>query len=424
MDWLDRIFGKKEEIEETKMSLKDVEDFLVNKLEEDLNPLRESVKKECLREYENLQTLANTLQDQLKSLEQVPYSGKDNPLLIRKAVGSRKSFVKKMKLLVKQIQKPIGEDIDSILDYHNEVAKSVNVTNAKTVGEYAFLKELFEEQGEKVVQSFRQIMETDKKLGNILKEFRNSSAKLLETQEIVAGVLKLTEELKKNETGELEKTTRKIEDKKKKIENELKNLFDSDELKTFLVMQKLSEDLRISLQNKKSDFMRSVTKMEKPLKKYRWSVENKILDDYVEGSFESVLLRDPKGEVFMSAIKDMKKKIIQGEIDLKDSDKFMTVIENMIGDNTIGKILEEYSKFSEELKNQEEKITLQEIPKRKNDLENEMNKLKREMEEIMVEKKRIEERRKIIQIDKEQKLRELEKILNDIAGKKILLEVN
>lgn len=406
------------------MSLEEVEDFLANKLEEDLEPLRESIKKECLKEYENLQLVANTMQDQLKTLRQAPYSGREDPLLIRKAVGSRKSFVNKMKLLVKQIQKPLGEDTDSILDYHNETARLINVTNARTVREYAFLKELFEKEGEKVVQSFRQIMETDKKLGNILKEYRDSSSQLLETQKVADEVLKLTEELKKNEMDELEKTLREIEDKKKEIGDELKSLFDSDEWKAFLEMQKVSEDLKMSLKNKKSDFIQSVTKMEKPLKKYKWSVENKILDDYVEHSFESILLRDPKGEVFMSSIKDMKTKIIKGEMDLKDSDRFMNVIENMIEENTIGEILEEYSKLSEELRNQEEKIALQEIPKRKSDLENETSKLKREMEEIKTEKERIEERRKTMQIDKEQKLRELEKMLNNVAGKKILLELN
>ena len=139
---------------------------------------------------------------------------------------------------------------------------------------------------------------------------------------------------------------------------------------------------------------------------------------------ESILSEDPKGEVFMSAIKDMKIKIIEGKMDLKDSDKYLAVIERMIEDNTIGKILEEHLKLSEQLRDQEEKIALEEAPKRKGDLETEMSKLKREMEEIKAEEERVEERRKRIQTDKEQKLKELQNLLNDVAGKKILLEVN
>ena len=53
-----------------------------------------------------------------------------------------------------------------------------------------------------------------------------------------------------------------------------------------------------------------------------------------------------------------------------------------------------------------------------------MSRLKREIEEIKVEKKRAEELRKSMQATKEQKLKELEDLLNDVAGKRILLEVN
>lgn len=423
MSWLDRIFGKREEerFEETKMSLKEVEDFLAKKIKKDFEPLKESAKKE----YANLQLVADTMQDQLKTLIQAPYSERTYPILIIKSVGSRKSFVYKMRNLVKQIQKPIGEDMTSILNFHNETAKLINVTNAKTVKEYAFLKELFEKEAEKVLQSFRQIIEIDKRLGNIVKEFTESNAQLLKAQELAAEVLRLTEELKeKNETNGLEKILKETGSKNKKIEGELKKLLDSNEWKTFLGMQRIREDMKTSLQNKKSDFIQSVTKVEKALKKYRWSIENKVLDDYAQHSFESILSEDPKGEVFMSAIKDMKIKIIEGKMGLKDSGKYLAVIERMIEDNTIGKILEEHLKLSEQLRDQKEKIVLEEAPKRKGDLEAEMSRLKREMEEIKAEKKRVEERRKRIQADKEQKLKELQNLLNDVAGKRILLEVN
>jgi len=202
LGWLDRIFGKRKEegFEETKISLGEVEDFLANKMKKDFEPLKESAKKE----YANLQIVADTMQDQLKILIQAPYSERTYPILIRKSVGSRKSFVYKMRNLVRQIQKPIGEDMASILNFHNKTAKLINVTNAKTVKEYAFLKELFEKEAEKVLQSFSQITEIDKRLGNIVKEFTESNAQSLKAQELAAEVLKLTEELKeKNETNPL-----------------------------------------------------------------------------------------------------------------------------------------------------------------------------------------------------------------------------
>jgi len=222
----------------------------------------------------------------------------------------------------------------------------------------------------------------------------------------------------------LGKTLKEKEDRNKEIENELKKLPDSDDWKEFLEMQKVEGELKTALENKKSDFIRSVAKVEKPLKKYNWSAKNKILDDYAQHSFESILSEDPRGEVLMSALKDMKAKITKGEMDLKESDKFLAVIERTIEDNSMGKLLGEYSGLSRELKMQEEKIALHEIPQRKSNLESEMGKLKREMDEIKAERERAEERRKRMQTEKEQKLKELEDLLNTVTGKKVLLEAN
>ena len=53
-----------------------------------------------------------------------------------------------------------------------------------------------------------------------------------------------------------------------------------------------------------------------------------------------------------------------------------------------------------------------------------MSRLKREIEEIKTEGKKAEELRKRMQAIKEQKLKELEDLLNNVTGKRILLEVN
>jgi len=427
LSWLNKIFGKKQEenIEETKMSLKDVEDFIVNKLKKESEPLEESTKRQARKEYENLQQIASRMQNQLNLLKQAPYSGRNDAIIIRKAVGSRKSFVNKMEILIRQIQSPIEDDITSILDFHNETAGLINITNAKTVREYAFLKELFKDEGKKILETFHQIIEIDKKLGNIIKKFKKSNIELLEAKEIATEALKLTEELEhKNKIDELSNILKKTENKNKKIENELKKLLDSNEWKNFLEMKKTREQMIINLQNKRSDFIELIAKVEKPLKKYRWSIKNKILDDYIQQSFESILSEDSKGEIFISIIKKIKIDVSEGKMNLKNKDKFLTIIEKMIEDNSIEKMLVEYSKLSEDLKNQEKRLILEKIPKRKSDLESEINRLKVEIEEIENEEKRVQNQIKTIQADTKQKIKELEDLLNKITNKKILLKAN
>jgi len=422
MGFLERIFGKKKEekFEEKKMSLKEVEDFLSEKLEKDFEPIKESVK----REYENLQAAAVAMQEQLKILEHSPYSGNNDMMLIRKAVGSRKSFVNKMKGLSLQMQRPMGEEMDSILNFQKEATSVIDETDIKTVTEYAFLKELFEREAEKVIESFRHISEVNKKLGSTLERFMESNSKLLKAKEISAGLIGMDEEMREKKVENLEGELKEAEEEIKKGENDLQKLAESEEWKIFLEMQKFREELKEKLQNKKSEFVQVVAKVDKPLKRYQWLAENKILNLYSKGSLDSVLVEDPRGEVFLSAMEEIRKKMAEGKMNLKDSGKFSAVIEEMIDNNSMHKILKEYFNLSEELKSQEEKIELQEIPKRKGELESEVSKLRRDVEEMKDEIERFDERMKRMQAGKEQKIKELENLLTDVEGKRILLEIS
>lgn len=421
MSWLDEIFGKKEKkFEETKILLTEVEGFLSNKIEKEFEPLKKSVKEE----YENLQLATNNIQNQLKVLEAATYPERTYPFLISRSVSSRKRFIDKMNFLIKQVQKPIGEDINSILNFYNETDKLINNINLDTKKDYSSLKILFEKEGKEVMQSFRQMIEIESKLGNVVKELKESNLKFLKAKENVSEVIKLTEYLKRNEVNELSKKLKEIEEKNKKIEDELEKLQQSDEWKTFLEMQRIKEEIKINMQNKKSEFMQYLPQLEIPLKKYNWSAKNKVLDYYIQKLFEPILFEDSNGEIFKSAIRDIKIKLIEEEMKLKDSDKFLDIINKMTEDNTIGKLIEEYLNLSEELKRQEEKIISQEIPKRKIKLENEIIVLKKEMEEIQDEEKIVEEQSKRMQTDKEQKLNELENLINSYSDKRILLQVN
>jgi len=426
MGFLDWFFNKKEkdyirsDAEEAKILLKDVETFVSNKIKKDFESLKGPIKEK----YASLNLVSNIMKNQLKVLEEATYPEGTYTVLINKAVGNRKSFLEKMSFLIKQIQKPIGNDMKSILTFYEEIDKLINITNIETTKEYAFLKILFEKEGKEVVQSFRQIIEINNKISDILRGLKESNLKLLKINEVVLEVSKLSEELKKNEVYELDNKSKEDEDRIKEIENELEKLHYSDDWKAFLEVNRVKEELKLRMENKRSDFVNKISKLEVPLKKYKWLFEKGILNLYIEKSLESILREDPKSEAFMSAVKDMKIKIIEGKMELKDSKKFMSFIEDIIENNTIGKVIEDYKSLSQELKNQEEKISSQEVSKRKIKLESEMKGLKKEIEDIKEDKKRAEERFKRIQANKEQKTKELEELLYDVFGKKALLNVN
>lgn len=422
LSWIGKIFSKREgeRIEEIKISLVEVEDFLRSKMEKDFEPLKDSIKKE----HASLQSVANSMRNQLKTLEEAPYPERTYPIIIRKSVGSRKSFVGKMDFLIEHVQKPIGEDMASFLNFHGETDKLINAINLETVKDYAAVKILFEKEGKEVAQSFFQIVEIDNKLGNMLKDFKEYNSKMLKAKEIVAEISKLTEESKENETDELEKTLKETEVKVKDIGDELGKLPESDEWKRFLEMQSAKEGIKQSMQNKKSELIQSLSQIETPLKKYNWSVKNRVLDYYSQKSLDLILSEDSGGGIFKSALREIKMKILEEELSLKDGDKFLGVISRMIEDNTVGRIVGEYLKLSDELKKQEERIASQDVIKKRSNLENEMKRLKEKAEKTKDEKEIAEKKRKKMLEDREQKLEELKNLVNTNSDKRILLQTN
>ncbi|MFH1229012.1 MAG: hypothetical protein V1678_01135 [Candidatus Aenigmatarchaeota archaeon] len=414
LGWLDGIFGK--DRKEEKVSLRDVESLVADKIEKDMEPLKESIRDG----YGNLQTVANTMKEDLKALEQATYPEGTYQALISISVGRRKTFINKMDFVVRQLQKPIGKDTASIINFYEGANRLINATNAETIEEYALLKILFEKEGKDVLQSFRQIFEINGELGKMVSELREHDSKLSKVKGVVSEIQRLTEELGKDESR-LDKALKAKEDGIRKAEDDIGKLLQSGEWKALLEMQKSRDDMKAQMGKKKAEFMECISRLEVPLKKYNWSAKSRILDSYILKSFDSILCEDPKGDALMSALRDMKIRMIEGEMKLKDSDRFLAAIDD--AKETIVSAIEDYLRLSGELKELEEKIALQDVLKRKAKLEIENSRLGKEAEEIENERKTAEEQKKKSQAAKEQKINELKDMIVNILGKSIPFEV-
>jgi len=174
----------------------------------------------------------------------------------------------------------------------------------------------------------------------------------------------------------------------------------------------------------KSDFAQNITRIERPLKKYQWLKKDKILEHYIENSFDSILSKDPNGKILLLALRNIKNKINEGEIELKDGEKFLVVIENMISENAIAKIFQEYSKLLVELEGIEEKISSSDISDKKYYFENELKNLNRDIEEVSVEKQEIELQIEKMEKEKKDAMKQLELLVNNVSGKRIKLQLD
>lgn len=418
MGFLKRIFGGNEKVpvSEKTMTIGDVGSFLSKKMKSDFTPLEKSARKE----HANLQLAASELLSNVKSLMKATYSGETYPMLIRKAVGSRKTFCDKMELVARQVKKPIGNDIESILGFNNDTAKLINEINDKAVKEYAFLKELFEDDAYKVIQSFRKIVDIDKRLGEMVSEFSDSNSILIKATQVLSELGDVNIDIEKDYDFDerISENTSRME----KIDRELKDIINGDEWKSFLDNGNKAENIKMELDNKKSDFMKTISRIESPLKKHAWSVKDKILDYYVWYSFDSVLSKDPKGELLLSSLTEMMNKISSGKIEVKNT-KVVDYVNDMIKNNTVGMILGDYSRLYVELEDLKTRLSKNGIADKKSRLENELSLVKQEIERLKNEKERMNKRKDELKKKKDDIVESLESMLSEISGKDIHLDL-
>ncbi len=423
---LERIFGNDEKEDEVmeepeKISLEDVNVFIQRIEKETVIPLETSTKKYILGEYEKLQTAADNMGTHLDTLENAPYSTKEKPMLIRKAVGSRKTFVRKMRHLVDQIQKPIGTDMDSIIGFHNSTAKLMNVTNARTVREYSMLKELFGRYSTKVLDGFRHAVEIDQNIGSAIKEFKNSTRHISKAGEIHSEIMDIEEEIESMEK-DLHMDAGRVDGEIREAERELETLPETKEWKRFLEMKDRKHELEEEMKEKKSEFVVAISRIHAPLKKYNWSEKNDVLDNYIDNSIESAVILDPGAEKFISAVQDMKKKMEDGDMDMGDNDRIISVLEKMIKGNGVGNIMERYSELKGELREQKQMIDSQDVTKKKQEMKNKIDRLKDEMDRKKTGRKRAQDSLNRLKAERAKKLKMLERTLDKISDKKVILD--
>ncbi|MFH0929078.1 MAG: hypothetical protein V1818_01830 [Candidatus Aenigmatarchaeota archaeon] len=421
MGFLDGIFGgKKEAPKEKRVSLKDTEKIISDKAEKAFEPLKDAAKKE----YETFQTSATAMQGQLKILEQAALHERTFSGIASRSTASRRDFIGRMDFLIKKLRAPFGENADSIISFYEEANRTINTVNAETIKDYAFLKMVFEKEGKDVLQSFRQIFEANKSMGETVKEIRKHQSKLSKARECVAEISRMAHEMKEDETGRLNERLLAKEAELRKAESGMEELLREDAWKAFLEMQKTRDELKKEMENKEAEFTDLISELEVPLKKYRRLAENSVLNHYIEKSFYSVLHEDPDGEVLLSALRDMKLRMIEDKMALKGGDRFMTVIDRAKEGNIMGGILKEYASTADRLKKLEEEMGLQKVPRRKGMFEKDINKLKAEREELRAGIEKSEESKKRLVESREQRIRELEELLSEASGERILLEVN
>jgi hypothetical protein len=418
MGILDRFFAKKVKPDETRVSLSEVEELISKKIRSDFESLRDAMKAE----HDAMIATADIMKSQVNVLEQAKYPERTYPIIISKSNVSRKNFVTKMNLLVSQIKKPVGQDMDLVLDFYSGLGKAVASINSETIKDYAFLKILFEKEGKDVVETFKQILEESRRADETLMPLRRSIEIALTARSLLAEISRMRENIGGDDIRKMDVDILGKEESLREIEAKLKDLTGGSDWKSAIEIQENSDRMRSTLNEKRREFENHVDSIEIPLKKYKRLSEDRLLDDYISKSFDSAICEDPRGEKMLSWLSKIKVMIIEGEMDIKDRDKTLTSIDRIKESNLIGKSFQDYICAAEALKRNEEKASSLEAVKSKTALDVEMNRLKAQIEQAISDRRKAEEISGIVGQRRSENIKKLEGMLCDIFGKKTSVE--
>lgn len=433
-----KIFGRKKEeasketsknISEKKdeiLSIENAESYLSKKFDEKLEPFKEAANKT----YQEIQSAADDMQESLNKLAEAIFTERVDPELLQNVVSHRTSFIRKMKIMIKQLKAPMQLDFDSIIAYGHSINLAIFETNQNTLNDYRFVDRLFEKEGGRTIQSLKAIKKVSDNLKGLIKSdtdgissIRNAQNDLKLVKEEMGALYQMKKNLETldNKIAELKSKTEKEEEELKKFENGKEWIY-------FTELLEKRNNMEENISNLKSQIMQNISGIEKPLKKLKNLVDKEIvnvddrktLEKYVN-SFLAAMIEERSSGTANSILKKLQENISEGKIDLKNREKEIAEIKWVLENNVFENFLKKYLLLEDELKELEKDVNKRDEANIKNRMENEIKDLERQIEITSSEIEKVKK-----QVDKmENSINErkgsLEKSLAVLADKKIEL---
>ena len=434
MSFLEKIFGKKKEesienVSEKKdgtLSIEDAENYLSKKFDEKLEPFKEAANKI----YQEIQSAANDMQERLNELAEARFTERVDPELLQNVVSHRTSFIRKMKIMIKQLTAPMQLDFDSILTYGHSISLAIFETNQNTLNDYRFVDRLFEKEGGRTIQSLKAIKKVSDNLKSLIKSNTDGISSVRNAQNDLKLVKEDTDSLyqmKKNlET--LDNKISELKSKNEKEEEELKKFESGKEWIYFNELLEKKKHMEENISNLKSQIMQNISGIEKPLKKLKNLVDKEIvevddkktLEKYVN-YFLAAIIEERNTETVNSILKTLQENISEGKIDLKNREKELAEIKWILENNIFENFLKKYLLLEDELKELERDINKRDEANIKNRMESEIKDLKRQAEIASLEADKVKKQIDKMEISIDERKNSLEESLAVLADKKIKL---
>ena len=397
MGWFNNLFSKK--IEKQKVNIKDLDSWFNNKISSIFNEVNDLIKNR----FNEIDNAISILKESILALENADI---EDPEKIENKVkqivlGNRINYIRILNDFLDNTDIPKEINYKSALNFCSRTEGKLDDFSKNTAKTYYTVQHLFGKEVEEVIKKIRDI-------SNLLKKLKQDIEKknIVRIEKAKTDIQNLKNAISKKALmkKELEKKKNKL-NKTKKIMEDLKNKL--DELKksqNFLELNKNKkrlDEINYKIRNIQNEIIELLSPLKTGFKKFkRVTIENEnLVEEYSENPVKA-LLEDKEFKI-IEFLQNMKKRILDGKIELKEKKKkkILERIDEISKEKLSNKTLL-YDDFKKEKEIVERQIKTNKTSLTINDINNRLECNQQKLNQLYEEIRNLESTKKGIDLDK------------------------
>jgi len=363
------LFPKKKKPGEIKLSLEEIEPWIMEKNEDFFESLEDGIEKR----YISLEKSVQKLKKAFQHFNETEVSD-DIFRRFKKIIKTNKTIIEKnVKIFLDSFEIPPQRDYTTAHDFSEHISSRIQELGKTTSRSFLIFMEFM---GDEVKDFKRAIIELEENIFDFHKFLKENKKKVKETEEIISMGEEVQSMMKKiveckEEIKILKNDFKFKENDRKKIEERIKSLEKSSEMSQLNDITKRINGLKSTEIELKNKLITEISRLDKAFKKISHDENINKIGKYIKSPTD--ILNDPKEMTnFKSCLNSMKTGIEDSKYILSEKVKKKTLMEiKRIESGVLDDIFEEYKEASSEILRLSEKIKnsniLEEIELKKNE---------------------------------------------------------
>lgn len=266
MNWIDRLFGKKEQLS-PEIGFEELAEWV----EERFSKIYGEVGMHAGSVYSDINAALGDIKKSASLLEKAQPEGRYHLKMVKIAASNRDNMVKQVRMLIENITVPDSTDARTIVSFHENAMQSLTVCLENMLKSYQYTKVVFLEDSKKVIAEVNALGRLLNRLIEPLNERKNTLSALENTRNIIKNIKNLSSDIE-GEKVSIKENEEKILLLKKELEEKqraLERLKDSEPWKQYMDCRDELAQLENSAMRTESEINAAVLPLNKALTRLR-----------------------------------------------------------------------------------------------------------------------------------------------------------